>query len=465
MDSKAADSSESAPNHMVVDKDPGDNSQVHGQGNINVDKQNKTDVSNGDSARTQQGEIDFNNKYKTSDKGPYYVFVEHKDKSVGKLFPVRVGYYLRLNNEYKKSILDIKTVGRNRVKVILNDFRSANDLINNELLTKNNLIAYVPKFFTQKRGVIRMVDTFFSNEFLLNNIESSRKVVEIRRVEKKIIDSDGIEKFVKRQVVIVSFLGNEVPPFVRINGVNFPVEAYIQPVIQCHKCLRYGHVSKLCKNDDFHCKKCATIHKEGECDEQVRCIYCKNTDHPSISRQCPIYLKQKRIKERMAKQNLSFKEAEAIENNPSYSKIVTNNRFSILNTVENFPPLTSPASPIQVPVLKPRVSHQARPRLKPSQEVKSSKKRKAASPPTPTSPNTDAPSRLAIPNPYAEEFREYKEKLSERLLLFFNDLMSRIQGDNNLFTFNIKDSLNALLTDVENTSKDLDVSSDEFSEY
>lgn len=463
MNNEQAGSVEPATKKMDVDNETGDNvnGQVHGQGGStgNVDKQN---IPSGD-----KGEIDFNNIYKSTDKGPFYVFVEHKDKSVGRLFPIRVGYYLRLNNDYRKTILDIKTVGRNRVKVIVDNYKSANELINNDLLTKNNLIAYVPKFFTQKRGVIRMVDTFFSDEYLLNNIEADRKVVEVKRIVKKIIDEDGVEKVVKRQVIIASFLGNEIPTCIRINGVNFPVEPYIQPVIQCHKCLRYGHISKLCKNTDFNCKKCSSVHKQGECDEQVRCLYCKTTDHPSISRQCPIYLKQKRIKERMAKQNLSFKEAEGIENNPSYSKVITNNRFQILNTIENFPPLASPSTSNQVSFFKPRTGSQTKPSLGTGQERKFIKKRKAAGPPTPSSPLTTTPQPLAIPNPYASDFREYKEKLVERLLVFFNELVSRIQGDNNLFTFNIKDSLNALLTEVDHTdnNKDFDGSSDELSEY
>lgn len=462
MNSTTAGSNEPADKQiMEVDNGTGDTGQGQDQGSSegNISKQ-----SNEDNVHQQRGEIDFNNRYNYTDKGPYYVFVEHKDRSMGRLFPIRVGYYLRLSNEYKKSILDIKIVGRNRVKVILDDRRAANSMINNELLTKNNLIAYVPKFFTQKRGVVRMVDTFFTDEYLLNNIESERKVVEVKRVEKKFMEN-GVEKIVKRQVLIVSFMGNALPSCIRINGVNFPVEPYIQPVIQCRKCFRYGHVTKLCKNNEYNCKKCAMIHEQGECDDQTRCIYCKTADHTSISKLCPVYQKQKRIKERMAKQNLSFKEAETIENNPSYSKVVTNNRFQVLDTLENFPPLVTPSTSNPVPITKPRNSHYPKSNLKSGQERNFSKKRKAAGPPTPASPISSPPSPLAIPNPYAKEFREYKEKLVERLLPFFSNLISRIQGDDNLFTFDIKDSLNALLTDVDHSSRESGGSGDELSEY
>lgn len=404
---------------------------------------------------TADSVYDFSNKYSHTDSGPFYVFVEHKNKSLGKLFPIRVGYYLRLANEFKRSIQDIKSVGRNRVKVIVDNFKSANEMVNNELLTRNGLVAYVPKFYTQKKGVIRMVDTFFSNDFLFQNIESSKKVLEVKRLERKIVDNDGKEKIVQRQIIVVSFLGNEIPRQVRINGVNFPVEPYITPVIQCRKCLRYGHITKVCQKTDSCCSKCSLVHPEGECDDQPMCIYCKSGDHSSISRQCPIYLKQKRIKERMARQNLSFKEAEALENNPSYNKIVSNNRFNLLNNIENFPELPATSVPYQSVAQRPKpLNDNRKNKIQHGSQNKSSTKRKAARSPIPGTPVPIKEPRLVIPNPHAPDFREYKEKLINRLQSLFEEITSRIQGDNALFSFNFKDNLNAILTDIETNTGD-----------
>lgn len=398
-------------------------------------------------------EVDFNNKYKLTDKGPFFVFVEHEDKNLGKLFPMRVGYYLRLDNEYKKSILDIKIVGRNRVKVILDNFRSANSMIGNELLTKNGLIAYVPKFYTQKRGVVRMVDTYFSDEYLLQNIECDRKVMEVKRMERKITDSEGKEKVVKRQMIVVSFQGNLLPQKIRINGVNFPVDPYVHPVIQCYRCLRYGHVTKLCKNTESVCKKCSLVHSEGECSNEVRCLYCNTNSHPSMSRQCPVYLKQKRIKERMAHQNLSFKEAEAMENNPSYAKVVTNNRFQILNNLENFPALSNNVNNTSnyASISKPKTSQPRRPSNSSPSHIKStfpSKKRKTVDPLSPGTPNNSSPAYPIIPNPFAQDFRDYKQVLANKLVSFFEDLVSRLGVQDSLSSLNIKKDIDRFLADV-----------------
>lgn len=176
--------------------------------------------------------IDLNNKYRESDTGPFMVYVEHKNKNLGRLFPIKVGHFLQKCDGFRNNIVDIKSVGYTRVKVIFKTFSSANDLINNKLITENDLIAYIPKFFTQTKGLLRMVDTFFSEEYLLNSIQSSVNVVEVERMYRRSLNEKGESILLKRQMVIVSFLGSNVPKEVIIDNVIFPVERYIYPVVQ-----------------------------------------------------------------------------------------------------------------------------------------------------------------------------------------------------------------------------------------
>lgn len=440
-----------ADNHMDVQVDGGVT-----DGNVSNSPTPRDDAG----GSRPRNDIDITNRYRATDVGPYYVFVEHKDKNIGRLFPMRVGYYLRMNNEFKKSIVDIKVVGRNRVKVILNSLKAANEMIDNDLLTKNGLISYIPRFFTQKKGVLKMIDTYFSDEFLLTNIESNREVVEVKRLERKVVGDDGKERVVKRQIVVVSFRGNSLPQEVRINGVLVPVEPFVHPVVQCFRCLRYGHTSFLCQRTESCCRKCGKDHKEEDCDEVSKCIYCDTMDHPTISRRCPVYQKQKRIKERMSTMNISFKEAEAIENNPSYAKVVTNNRYQILDTLENFPALRSTNTTTQMAFTKPRNQQANRSGNKgyngagQIQKQSQHKKRKAAkSPIVPSSPVAETSSPLAIPNPYAREFREYKQKLLDRVSSYVEEVVQRLaQNSDSLFTFNIKESLGQILSEEDNKS-------------
>ena len=346
---------------------------------------------------------DVENRYRVSDNGPFYVYVEHINKNLGRLFPVRVGHYLFNNNEFKHNIVDIKSVGINRVKVIFKSYEIANKLINHDLLAAYGLIAYIPKFYTHKKGIIKMVDTYFDESYLMNAIQSKVKVVEVKRMMRRITDSDNTSKLVPRQIIIVTFLGNNLPANIQINLVNFIVEPYIYPVVQCHKCLRYGHTAKLCKGNQ-KCKKCTKTYDENHiCEsDSPYCIHCKSEDHSSISKMCPIYKKQNNIKRIMAVENLSFKEAEKIENNPSYAKIATNNSFSLLSNLENFPDL-----PINKSNMYNETQHiLKRPAAQPSPKKTVTKK---------TQP--------IIPNPYRDEFIEYKEKLISEISLLVRDVL------------------------------------------
>lgn len=428
--------------------------------------------------------IDFTNRYRIGDQGPYYVYVEHKTKNIGKLFPIRVGSYLYINDAYKKTITDIKTVGRNRVKVILNSRKAANELVNHELLLKNNLISYIPKFYTQRKGIVRMVDTYFSEDYLLNSIECDRAVLSVKRMTKKVTDKNtGEAKTVDRQIIIVSFLGTTLPPFLRINGVNFPVEAYRYPVILCTACLRYGHTATLCKSTSRKCRRCGESHETTDCDSDLQfCIYCKTNEHSSVSKLCPHFLKQKRIKAIMAEQNLSFKEAESIEKNPSYAKVVTNNRFNLLQNLSNFPQLPLPQNYNHVvnnltnsqPVIHPPKNRyqqkqiQTQPRERPvankrktppSLIDKSAKK-------TPISQSSPA----ITSNPYRTDFTDYKNKLTEQLTFFVSNLISQIHSADRELTIdleqlNIKQQIVTLLSDISIDKNDDNDDSDEDSSY
>lgn len=372
--------------------------------------------SNSDDEFKDISSFNLENKYKFSDRGPYNVYVEHLKNNFGRLFPMKIGYYLLENNEFKNDIIDIVSVGVSRVKVVFKTFSIANSLIQHEIVTKNSLVAYVPNFFNHRKGIVRMVDTFFTEDFLLKNIECDNTTITgVQRMKRRVTDNDGNQKLVDRQMVIVNFTGNIIPDKVRINLTYFPVEPYIQPVVQCFKCLRYGHTAKLCKSKTQRCKSCSEVHEsDAACsDPNPFCIHCQSDNHSSMSKNCPMYSKQFQIKKEMSVRNVSFKEAEKIVSNPTYAKIATHNQFSVLNNDVNFPPLSGPR-PIQYP---PKLFIQ-----KPKQPT-NSKKRKPISPP-PVSPPTAKKSQTikekksVLPNPYRDEFMQHKEKIISDISAF-----------------------------------------------
>lgn len=102
------------------------------------------------------------------------MFVERTgdNANLDKLHPLRVAHILR-KKLLVKHIIDIKEMGKNRVKVVFNNIQGANDLVNNNNLAQENLRAFIPNHLLEKKGLIRGVDTYFDEEYILQNIESS----------------------------------------------------------------------------------------------------------------------------------------------------------------------------------------------------------------------------------------------------------------------------------------------------
>nr|CAH7723635.1 unnamed protein product [Callosobruchus chinensis] len=350
---------------------------------------------------------DLNNKYLSTDKGPYFVYMEHKSKNLGRLFPIKVGHFLQQNREFKNDILDIQSIGLKRVKVVFRTYSIANKLIQHELVVNNDLVAFIPHFFTSRKGVIFMVDTFFKEDYLKNNILSSSTVVAVKRLKKKTFNTNTNQyEFSDRQMIVVTFLGNEIPREVTINLVKFKVEPFIHPVVQCFRCLRYGHTASQCKGKE-KCQNCSEDHIGDGC-EKIYCVHCKSSEHNSISKKCPMYTKQYNIKRIMAFQNKSFKEAESLAENPSY--ISTNNRFSVLNTIDNFPELPpSSYASVTNSIRKPSFRKNYQTRLPPPKKRKTSNSQ--LTPGTSSGSTKISKSQPVIPNPYRDEFIQHKESM------------------------------------------------------
>lgn len=367
---------------------------------------NECSLNEGDKRRRERLNLLSRNRYQVNDHAPYYVYVEHLEKNLGRLFPVRVGHFLFHIEEFRKGIKDIVAIGLNRVKIIVDTYSLANKLVDHPVFIENKLKAYIPLHFTQKKGVIKLVDTKFDEEYLWNNIKSDHQVVDIKRLKRKIVDKNtGKEEFVNRQMIVVTFVGSTLPDRIRINVCYFPVEPWIHPVVQCFSCLRFGHVADQCRGG-IRCSQCGEAgHDRQNClSETPFCIYCSNNSHHSTSKTCPAYLRQRNVKTVMASENLSFKEAERVVDNPSYAKVATYNRFSVLNNEENFPsfPKASDTSmENHFTLRRPKV---IRPLI--TSQTNNTKKRKT--PISPVSP-TDEPQRnvkrglLTQQNAYSQE--------------------------------------------------------------
>lgn len=333
----------------------GEDAVIHGTSSDALDNSDHNvsymDMSYGENPKTvRPPEKKYYNLY--SDKyslSAIYVMVESTtDNNLGRVHPLRVGHILH-KKLMIKNIVEIKSVGKSRVRVQLHSLKDANELIKNSRLEQENLRAFIPNHILETKGVIKGVDTFFDDNYILQNIKSSNRVLNMKRFSKKIYREGQKEPvFVKKQTVLLTFEGNILPTEVNIDSVIFPVDAYYGKVTQCYKCLNYGHISKLCKSNVTLCLSCGkekTEEAEHSCTAlDIRCVNCKVGTHKSNSKNCPFFIKQQNIKKIMIDNKITFKEAEGCYKN-SYSNVSISNRFSIFNDGDNyntnFPPLAN----------------------------------------------------------------------------------------------------------------------------
>ncbi|XP_023221192.1 uncharacterized protein LOC111622952 [Centruroides sculpturatus] len=103
----------------------------------------------------------------------------------------------------------------------------------------------------------------------------------------------------------------EVPPPLRVllikekrvnlNWSRCPVYDYL-PVIQCFKCLAFGHRARTCNEENNSCSHCGDKHLLKDCtrkQDPPSCVNCCRAKHPakdhnSMSNNCPMLLKAKK---------------------------------------------------------------------------------------------------------------------------------------------------------------------------
>lgn len=259
---------------------------------------------------------------------PYIVLIkptaDADNTNFSSIHPMILGRIFKNNG-----ISDIKNIsrkGRNCVGVEFENFTAANSLLEHDVLKKNKLEAFIPYNQVTCRGVVRNIDPNISEEELLNNIESMFEVVQIRRMNRRVVDENGEATTKPTATVVITFLGRTMPEKVGIYKVYEHVEVYIPPVIQCMQCGRFGHIAKNCRGKET-CKRCGQPTRDNrrsrdedidmEEDEaemadhttcEIKCLHC-NGNHEYTNKKCPEATRQTKLREIMAFNNITYFEA------------------------------------------------------------------------------------------------------------------------------------------------------------
>lgn len=171
------------------------------------------------------------------------------------------------------------------------------------------------------------VDTTLSVDHLKEKIISNKKVLSVRRINRK-QTVDGVVKYIPRQMIVIKFLGHTLPDNIVIHNVFCRVDPYVQNVTICHRCFRFGHSLKACKAKP-RCKNCGNENHTLElCPlETPICVNCKNNHFPD-NRDCPSFQKQTLIKKKMAYDNMTYEDAFKCFQQPSYASSASKNIFA-----------------------------------------------------------------------------------------------------------------------------------------
>lgn len=301
---------------------------------------------------------EINYLYQDIDDGPYYIFMESVDTNkagIARMHPMSLGSILK--KQFPNiEILSLTKNGINRIKVQVSSREKANTIIKADELKNLKVKAYIPRFVLFRQGIVRNVDTSLTEDELLEEItpiyNRSVKVTNVRRFNRRVQDTDGNIEYVPTGTIQVTFRGQSLPTHVSIYYVRCDVEKYVPKVLQCTKCLRYGHTDRLCKST-LRCSLCAENHPDNQCStaaENRKCLHCKGPHSARVNFKnnvCPELDKQKMIKNLMIDENVTFYEAKT-KLSSNYASVLSSLKDPIASSTDvNTHPTLKPKRPIR----------------------------------------------------------------------------------------------------------------------
>ena len=154
-------------------------------------------------------------------------------------------------------------------------------------------------------------------------------VTEIHRITRK--NERG--EIVDTGTYFLTFSTTQLPREVDIGYSFREVLPYVPNPMICFNCLKFNHPKDRCKQTEKICQNCAqTFHTENleKCSRPALCVNC-NGDHPSLSKVCPVFLKNKEIQRIKVIDNITYTAAvnkyyqmNPFHNQPSFASFLKN---------------------------------------------------------------------------------------------------------------------------------------------
>ncbi|XP_048001769.1 uncharacterized protein LOC125238455 [Leguminivora glycinivorella] len=253
-------------------------------------------------------------KYAPTDLGPFVVHVSREDtestNTSSRMKALKMAQII-YNNKVP-GIKEIKALGKTKMEIHFATASEANSFLSHDILTTHKLSAAIPRFQVSRMGVVRQIPLDWTLEEFVNSIEcptGSGPVVKARRLNKK-REVEGRRVWEPTGTVALTFLGQVLPEKIYSFSMSLPVSTYKLPIIQCRKCVRFGHIKEQCRSNP-RCSRCSQNHETTECsvpDAEVSCLFCSGP-HAATNQSCPEFARQRSIKLVMVEENIGYIEA------------------------------------------------------------------------------------------------------------------------------------------------------------
>lgn len=251
--------------------------------------------------RIKRSKTKIDDSIQTSRKSPeepYVVSITAKE-----ILPKQFGLTKLLHSEKIKNILKISYKSPYKVLVEFENRRDCDGLIKCGKIINLGFRCQMADEINLSYGLVRQVDLDVDEKEALENLKCEYEIVAVRRLKR--LGEDG--KWLDSETVRVSIKGPTLPPYVFGYGCRFKVEPYTFPVSQCSVCWRFGHLSRACPANKPVCPKCGKEHKNCETTSYT-CVNCKGP-HLAMYKQCPMFIKEKEIRNIMRTENCTYKKA------------------------------------------------------------------------------------------------------------------------------------------------------------
>lgn len=280
------------------------------------------------------------NLYAKDHKGPAYAAVNIKREVAKQRNFQNLLLLAKLISALNLGVEELIPQGQGKVEIKFKSGEQANYFVLLESLPEKGISAYIPRYRTERRGIVKSFDIDLDINDIITHSVSPCAIKDARRLNRKVWNKDtGKPEWSSSETALLTFEETVLPDDIKMyHLINKKVEVYIEPIKTCFICFKYGHVTKRCKGNT-RCRTCGQLgHSANSCQskEHPSCLHCKE-DHPTFNSKCKVTLLHKEINNCMVYMNISAWEARKLTHESRSMTLHT--PVNIESTKENFPPI------------------------------------------------------------------------------------------------------------------------------